>query len=43
VRSAYLAAAAVHRAKRLAMVTIAYTADSDLCAASADQHHIITW
>ena len=43
LRSAYLGGAAVARKHRLALVTIAYTADSDFCLEPPEQHHVITW
>jgi hypothetical protein len=43
MRSAYLGGAAVDRMRKLALVTISYTADSDFCLAPSDQHHVITW
>ena len=43
LRSAYLGSAAVDRERRVALVTISYTADSDFCSEPPDQHHVVTW
>jgi len=40
---AYLAAAHVDVARRLALVTIGYAAPSDLCGEPGDQRHVIAW
>jgi hypothetical protein len=43
VRAPYLGGAAIDRAKKLAVITISYTADSDFCLEPPDQHHVLTW
>lgn len=42
-RTAYLAAAAIDRARQIAVVTIDATADGDLCAPTSATHYIVTW
>ena len=42
-RAAYLGAAAVDRARALAVVTISYAADGEFCVEPPEQHHVVTW